>query len=57
MPLVDKVKRPERRGRRWVPARQTARRTNMSLILVIALVGLRPLGQTSPQFMIVWHTE
>ena len=36
-------------------ARQTARLTMTSLILPIASVGLRPLGQTSTQFMIVWQ--
>ena len=34
---------------------QTARRTISSLILPIALVGFRPFGQTSTQFMIVWQ--
>ena len=34
---------------------QTARLTMISLILLIALVGLSPLGQTSTQFMIVWQ--
>ena len=34
---------------------QTARRTIMSLILPIALVGFRPLGHTSTQFMIEWQ--
>ena len=34
---------------------QTARRTIMSLILPIALVGFKPFGQTSTQFMMVWQ--
>jgi hypothetical protein len=33
----------------------TARLTMMSLILPIAAVGFKPLGQTSTQFMIVWQ--
>ena len=43
---------PARLGRRGA---QTARRTIISLILPIALVGFRPLGQTSTQFMMVWQ--
>ena len=35
--------------------RHTARRTIMSLIFPIALVGLRFFGQTSTQFMIEWQ--
>src|SRR6218665_3815502 len=35
--------------------RQTARRTISSLILPMAFVGFRPLGQTSTQFMMVWQ--
>ena len=35
--------------------RQIARRTINSLILPIAFVGFRPLGQTSTQFMMVWQ--
>ena len=34
---------------------QTARLTIISLILPIALVGFKPLGQTSTQFMMVWQ--
>ena len=34
---------------------QTARITIISLILPMALVGFRPLGQTSTQFMMVWQ--
>ena len=34
---------------------QTARLTISSLILPMARVGLRPFGQTSTQFMIVWQ--
>mgnify|MGYP003387849240 CR=1 FL=1 len=34
---------------------QTVRRTIISLILPMALVGFNPLGQTSTQFMIVWQ--
>src|SRR5574343_403166 len=34
---------------------QTARRTISPLSLPIALVGFRPLGQTSTQFMMVWQ--
>src|SRR5688572_20558202 len=37
------------------PVHQTARLTSISLMLLIALVGLRPLGQTSTQFMMVWQ--
>src|SRR5688572_29410762 len=36
---------------------QTARLTMMSLILVIARVGLSPLGQRSTQFMMVWQRK
>src|SRR6185369_14529683 len=35
----------------------TARLTMISLILLIALVGLSPFGQTSTQFMIVWQRK
>jgi hypothetical protein len=41
-------------SRHWAGS-QTVRRTIISLILPIALVGLRPLGQTSTQFMMVWQ--
>ena len=34
---------------------QTARLTSNSLMWLIAFVGLRPFGQTSTQFMIVWQ--
>src|SRR5512145_1635783 len=34
---------------------QTARLTMISLILLMARVGLRPFGHTSTQFMIVWQ--
>src|SRR6185436_11136709 len=34
---------------------QTARLTMISLILPMARVGLRPFGQTSTQFMMVWQ--
>ena len=34
---------------------QTARLTNISLILPIAFVGLRPFGHTSTQFIMEWH--
>src|SRR5688572_11161099 len=37
------------------PVHQTARLTIISLILLIALVGLRFFGQTSTQFMMVWQ--
>ena len=37
------------------PIHQTARLTSISLMWLIALVGLRPLGQTSTQFMMVWQ--
>ena len=36
-------------------ATQIVRRTIISLILPIALVGFSPFGQTSTQFMIVWQ--
>ena len=37
------------------PSNYTARRTSSSLILPIALFGLRPLGHTSTQFIIEWQ--
>ena len=36
-------------------AGQTARSTSSFLVSAIALAGLRPLGQTFAQFMIVWQ--
>src|SRR5438132_10252250 len=35
----------------------TARLTSSSLIFPIASVGLRPFGQTSTQFMVVWQRQ
>src|SRR5581483_7775303 len=37
------------------PVHHTARFTSSSLMWLIALVGLRPFGQTSAQFMMVWQ--
>ena len=34
---------------------QTARSTSIFFVSAIALAGLRPLGQTFAQFMIVWQ--
>ena len=49
-------RRPQtRQARSRGIAHQTARLTISSLILPIALVGFRPFGHTSTQFMIVWQ--
>ena len=52
---IERCVRSSRCGSVDAAVHQTARRTISSLILPIALVGFRPFGQTSTQFMIVWQ--
>lgn len=51
------AKRGRRSGPRQACLNQTERRTIISWILPIAMLGLRPLGQAFVQFMMGWQRK